>query len=62
VADGVMPVRDTGSRNFIRLVSMKVMLKYTVLWKTGSQCLALGWQERELLGWHYSFYATICWH
>ncbi|MDR2978731.1 MAG: hypothetical protein LBU56_05040 [Rickettsiales bacterium] len=35
------------SRNFIRLVSIKVMLKYTVLWKTGSQCRSTGMTEEE---------------
>ncbi|MDR2978543.1 MAG: hypothetical protein LBU56_04015 [Rickettsiales bacterium] len=30
------------SRNFIRLVGIKVMLKCIILWKTGSQCRGTG--------------------
>ncbi|MCM1001533.1 MAG: hypothetical protein KTV72_04405 [Wolbachia endosymbiont of Melophagus ovinus] len=30
------------SKNFIRLVSINVMLRYTILWKTGSQCRSTG--------------------
>ncbi|MDG7053539.1 MAG: hypothetical protein LKM45_06765 [Wolbachia endosymbiont of Alcedoecus sp.] len=34
------------SRNFIRLVGIKVMLKCTVLWKTGSQCRSTGMTKK----------------